>query len=216
MRDQLRLMGTGDSLGVPRIYCECSICQEARTSGANRRTRPSALLRGPGGDLLIDCGPDFRTQMERAGLRHVERVLVTHGHHDHIAGVGDLSDSVRSTDLPVRLLGPAPVLDEIRARYPWAVSWIPMEPVDGPTVVAGWSVTCWPVNHGHNGRSFAYRFERPGFTWAYCAKGAPVPLQHGGGAGVAGSGQAGALHPPFPRGGLQGRLPASTRCDAGP
>lgn len=168
MGDRLWLLGTGDSLGVPRVYCDCEVCQEARRLGRNRRTRCSALLRTDEGDLLLDCGPDFRVQMERMELRHVESVLITHGHHDHIGGIGDLADSVRWTGLPLRLLGPAPALDEIRARFPWAMQGFTTEAISRPVTLVGWSVICWPVNHGKNGTAFAYRFERPGFAWAYC------------------------------------------------
>ncbi|MFZ5826941.1 MAG: MBL fold metallo-hydrolase [Bacillota bacterium] len=168
MRDQLVLMGTGDALGVPRVYCECEVCQEARSTGANRRMRCSALLRGGGSDLLIDCGPDWRLQMERIGLRHVERVLITHGHHDHIAGLPDLWDAVRWTGRPVEVMAPAPALAEIQARFPWAVGGLNLVDLTAGASLLGWQVQAWEVNHGRNGRSFAFRFDRPGFAWAYC------------------------------------------------
>lgn len=168
MSDQLVLVGTGDALGVPRVYCECGVCQEARSTGANRRMRCSALLRGVQGELLIDCGPDWRLQMERMGLRHVERVLITHGHHDHIAGLPDLWDSVRWTGRPVEVMGPEPALAEIRVRFPWAAQGLTLVEFTAGVTLLGWEVQTWEVNHGRNGRSFAYRFDRPDFAWAYC------------------------------------------------
>ncbi|MFZ5817447.1 MAG: MBL fold metallo-hydrolase [Bacillota bacterium] len=168
MKDQVVLLGTGDALGVPRVYCDCGVCQEARGGGLNRRTRSSALVRGPAGTFLIDCGPDWRLQMEAVGLRHVEEILITHGHQDHIGGIPDLADSVRWTGLPVRVTGPERALEEVRSRFPWAARGLTWRALAGPLTVGGWAVNAWEVSHGRNGRSWAYRFERPGFAWAYC------------------------------------------------
>ena len=74
MNGTLRFLGTSDSKGVPRFWCNCAVCQEARSPvqsvpGANRRTRPGALLRGNNGEtLLLDCGPDLVEPMPEEGL----------------------------------------------------------------------------------------------------------------------------------------------------
>ena len=40
--------------------------------------------------LIIDAGPDFRTQMLRAGVKDVTALLLTHEHKDHIGGLDDI------------------------------------------------------------------------------------------------------------------------------
>lgn len=94
MQATLTFLGTGTSMGVPTLGCECAVCKSA--DPRDRRLRPSALLRWtePGTGIervvVIDTGPDFREQALRERLAHVDAVLYTHGHADHILGMDDL------------------------------------------------------------------------------------------------------------------------------
>lgn len=45
--------------------------------------------------LLLDTPPDLRHQLEREGVRAVDRVLWTHAHFDHLGGLGELEYMVR-------------------------------------------------------------------------------------------------------------------------
>ncbi len=61
----------------------------------NRRTRCSALVQRFGDGkrpttVLIDTGPDFRQQALAAGLTHIDGVVYTHSHADHLHGIDDL------------------------------------------------------------------------------------------------------------------------------
>ncbi|MEF3301731.1 MBL fold metallo-hydrolase [Paenibacillus sp. GYB003] len=167
--DRLTFLGTGDSMGVPRVYCECRVCEEARASGRNRRYRSSAIVHTEAGDLLLDCGPDWVAQMELLGVRSVERALVTHPHHDHIAGLPEWFDACRWTETKGAVHAPAVVFETIRRQYPWLERRLAFLSNDGGFAFGGWSITPWEVCHGRNGTSFAYRFEKPGFRWAYCS-----------------------------------------------
>lgn len=81
-------LGTGASLGIPVVGCHCSVCHSK--SRFNQRLRPAGLLLIEGKKILIDIGPDFRQQALRAGIDHVDGVLLTHTHYDHIAGIDEL------------------------------------------------------------------------------------------------------------------------------
>jgi len=166
--DRLTLLGTGDALGVPRVYCDCPVCTEARSTGANRRQRCSALLQTEAGPLLLDCGPDWRAQMETAGTREVDLVLLTHAHHDHAGGLPDLADAARWTRRKPQVFGPAAAIAEARELFPWTVNQLDYQVMTGPLVLRGWQVTPWEVSHGINGRAHAFRFSQPGRAWAYC------------------------------------------------
>ncbi|HEX7056119.1 MAG TPA: MBL fold metallo-hydrolase [Bacilli bacterium] len=166
--EQLILLGTGDSMGVPRVYCDCAVCEEARTAGENRRFRSAALFSNQEGDLLIDCGPDFREQMELIGMRKVRHVLITHAHHDHIGGLPELADACRWTNEACRVYAPAVVIEEICGRYPWLNRQLTFQVIREHFSLLGWQVSCWQVNHGKNGISHAYKFSRPDKSWVYC------------------------------------------------
>lgn len=69
----LIVLGCGTSVGVPMIGCGCSVCTSPDPK--NSRTRASVLLRVPGGDLLIDTGPELRIQMVREKIPVAHSVL---------------------------------------------------------------------------------------------------------------------------------------------
>jgi phosphoribosyl 1,2-cyclic phosphate phosphodiesterase len=94
MKGLLTFLGTGTSMGVPTLGCDCAVCTSSDPH--DRRLRPSALVRwqqNEGGRervVVIDTGPDFREQALHTGLNHVDAVFYTHSHADHILGLDDL------------------------------------------------------------------------------------------------------------------------------
>lgn len=85
----IRFLGTGTSTGVPQIGCRCNTCTSP--DSRDSRLRTSALIYTDNGQqLLIDCGPDFREQMLKADSPHLDAVLLTHTHYDHVGGIDDM------------------------------------------------------------------------------------------------------------------------------
>lgn len=169
---RITFLGQGDSMGTPRVYCECTVCEEARTTGANIRLRSSLLLETEGlSPLLLDCGPDWRVQMERQGLRHIQQALVTHAHFDHIGGLTEWADACRWREEKAEVFAPREVLSEIRQRFPWIERQFTMTENDSGLNYGLWRVTPWKVNHGKNGYSYAYRFDHKerNISWVYCS-----------------------------------------------
>lgn len=82
------LLGTGTSKGIPEIGCSCRVCKSPYIK--DKRTRTSALVRTMGLTLLIDPSLDFRQQALREDIHHIDAVLVTHSHNDHVGGLDDL------------------------------------------------------------------------------------------------------------------------------
>jgi phosphoribosyl 1,2-cyclic phosphate phosphodiesterase len=88
MRARLTVLGSGTSMGVPTIGCDCAVCRSSDSH--DRRTRPSVLLEYNDKVVLIDTTPDFREQAIREHIRKIDAVLYTHTHADHILGIDDL------------------------------------------------------------------------------------------------------------------------------
>ena len=85
---QLVFLGTGTSVGVPVIGCDCSTCTSENPR--NQRLRCSLVLGLPEGNLLIDTTPDLRTQLLRERIGIIHTTLFTHDHADHLFGLDDL------------------------------------------------------------------------------------------------------------------------------
>jgi len=88
MQAILTVLGSGTSMGVPTIGCDCLVCQSI--DPRDRRTRPSVMITYGGRNVLIDTTPDFREQALREKITRVDAVLYTHTHADHILGIDDL------------------------------------------------------------------------------------------------------------------------------
>ena len=96
---KLTFLGTGTSTGVPEIGCGCEVCTSSDPRDA--RLRSSALLQSGETTILIDCGPDFRSQALRSKVQNIDALLLTHKHYDHIAGIDDLRPFTRKGRFPI-------------------------------------------------------------------------------------------------------------------
>ncbi len=94
-------LGTGTSQGVPVISCKCEVCQSQ--DHKDKRLRTSLLLSIEGKNIVIDTGPDFRQQMLRENVDHLEAVVFTHEHKDHIAGMDDIRAFNFSSKKPMEI-----------------------------------------------------------------------------------------------------------------
>lgn len=86
---KITLLGTGDAPGTPVIGCTCPTCIDAQNGGRSKRTRFSILVESQNGKVLVDTGPDLRSQLLVNGVHHVDGVIWTHTHYDHFAGFAE-------------------------------------------------------------------------------------------------------------------------------
>ena len=85
---KITVLGSGTSVGVPTVGCHCDVCTS--DDPRDNRLRPSILVSYGGRNVLIDTTPDFRTQALRAKIDHLDTVVFTHAHADHIMGLDDV------------------------------------------------------------------------------------------------------------------------------
>lgn len=141
-------------MGVPVIGCDCPICTS--DDPRNQRTRTSALIRDAGQTILIDAGPDFRTQALSAGLRRVDAVILTHSHFDHVAGIDDLRP-LCGHGACVPIFGSPRTLADVRERFAYAFSEtsvgstrpsIELRPIADAFSIGPTQITPMPIMHG--------------------------------------------------------------------
>lgn len=120
MKARFLFLGTGGSAGVPVIGCSCAVCLSGLVR--NRRLRSSGLIQIQEKNYLIDVGPDFREQALKYGICHLEGVLLTHAHFDHIGGLDDLRPFyyLQGKSLPCVLS--QETLEELKSRYPYMMN----------------------------------------------------------------------------------------------
>jgi len=85
---KITVLGSGTSQGVPVIACDCEVCTS--DDSRDNRLRCSILVETDETTVVIDTGPDFRTQMLNAKVKDLDAVVFTHEHKDHVAGLDDI------------------------------------------------------------------------------------------------------------------------------
>ncbi|HOX46927.1 MAG TPA: MBL fold metallo-hydrolase [Myxococcota bacterium] len=152
---RVTILGSGTSSGVPVIGCECRVCTSP--DPRDRRTRASAVVALPGGNLLLDTATDLRAQALREGLVRVDAVLFTHAHADHLHGIDELRLFNLRRQGAIPCFGNRDTLERLRAylRYIFDAeqgeSWRPaltLTEVTGPFELLGARVVPIPLWHG--------------------------------------------------------------------
>lgn len=176
---KLTFLGTGTSQGVPMIGCSCDVCRS--NDPRDNRLRSSALVEYEGLTILIDAGPDFRQQMLRAGVSHLDAILLTHNHKDHTGGLDDIRAFNYLEKQATHIYCEKYVEDSLRmeysyafaeTKYPGAPEWEVHEIDDKPFSING--VEIIPIRGRH------YRLPVLGFRFgniAYCTDMNHIPVE---------------------------------------
>lgn len=115
---KLTFLGTGTSHGIPMIACDCRICTSS--DPRDKRTRPSALVEFDGKHVLIDTSPELRLQCLASNVQHVDAVLFTHAHADHVVGLDDLRRFNERQQGPLPCYGNRQTLEHLVRMFEYA------------------------------------------------------------------------------------------------
>jgi phosphoribosyl 1,2-cyclic phosphate phosphodiesterase len=161
---RITLLGTGGSAGVPLIggadgTGDWGACDPSEPR--NARTRASIVAEsGEGTRLLVDTGPDLRTQLLTCRIPSIHAVIYTHAHADHITGIDEVRILNRLVNRPLDAFATRATLDEMTRRFAYAFRpWEPpnfyrpvlvaREVAAGDTIqTAGMTVRLFAQDHG--------------------------------------------------------------------
>lgn len=121
---KVTVLGSGTSHGVPAIACKCPVCLSS--DAHDKRLRSSIFVEHKDANILVDIGPDFRTQALRADITKIDALLLTHSHADHLHGLDDIrifshtkSDN-HGASKPMTLYANSETLTDVKERFNYA------------------------------------------------------------------------------------------------
>lgn len=112
------ILGSGTSTGVPTIACDCPTCTS--NDFRDKRLRTSLLIQTVTTNIVIDTSPDFRQQMLIHKVRHLDALIYTHSHYDHIGGFDDLRAFNFQTHAPISVFASQNTIEHLKRVYPYA------------------------------------------------------------------------------------------------
>jgi len=108
-------LGSGTSTGIPSICCDCEVCQS--TNPKNKRLRSSILVCNGENHILIDTSTDLRQQCLINKITHINQVLYTHHHADHVHGIDELRSFNYFNDTVIPCYGNKDTIREIKKNF---------------------------------------------------------------------------------------------------
>jgi phosphoribosyl 1,2-cyclic phosphate phosphodiesterase len=169
---KITILGCGSSIGVPAIGPDWGDCDP--TDPRNRRRRASVLIECRGKTLLIDTSPDLREQLLDAQVTHLDAVILTHAHADHLHGIDDLRSLNRLMKQPIPLFADAPTLAELETRFCYVLGPVPADgyyyrpvlvphTIEGKFTAAGIDIVSFTQDHGF-GTTLGFRIGSFGYS----------------------------------------------------
>lgn len=198
---KLTFLGTGTSHGIPVIGCDCPVCTSKDLH--DQRLRSSVLISDKNHksetNILIDCGPEFRIQCLKYGIKKVSAVLLTHSHADHLHGIDDLrvfscqrskDDPKKSETEPLNIYANGQTIKDFSFRFDYLfkpvvqgggralVKLIDTKSFsrDKPILINGLSIYAVPMYHGTL-KTNGYVIQKGTKTFAYLTDVSKLPSE---------------------------------------
>jgi phosphoribosyl 1,2-cyclic phosphate phosphodiesterase len=172
---ELIFLGTGAGNGVPVFYCRCKVCKEAEADPRYRRTRCAIALTGEK-SILFDVPPEISSQLLRENLSAIDQLFLTHAHHDHTAGLGDLAIYVRffrGGKLPAVMS--EKTLVQLEAHYGQVRDWLDVTLVEPGQRISLGQINVTALQVSHSPGTLGYLLDCLGSYTAYIPDTGPLP-----------------------------------------
>ncbi len=173
----ITFLGTGTSAGVPMIGCRCETCRS--DDPRDKRTRCSIVVRHGETSVLVDTTPELRLQCVANGIEHIDAVVMTHGHADHVSGLDDLRRFNALSGASLDVWADVATHETLGRMFPYAFlkpgqgspklfrPSLVARTIDGPFGIAG--MTWTPISYPHsNVDALGFRIDAGGRSVAYC------------------------------------------------
>lgn len=175
MKAVLTVLGSGTSMGVPTIGCDCRVCHS--DDPRDSRTRPSVMVQYDQRTVVIDTTPDFRQQAIREAITRIDAVIYTHAHADHVLGLDDLRPLTfrRPDHLPIYAHGAT--MDRLRSMFHYifddsyeygGIARLDPHLIAGPFNLFGVCFQPVPILHGKE-EIHGYRFGQAAYLTDFSA-----------------------------------------------
>lgn len=165
---KVTILGSGAAFGVPMIFNAWK--NATPNNPKNYRTRASILLEDKGKSILVDCGPDFREQINKNNVKNIDSVFITHGHYDHIAGIPELPRATKILGHGIDVYATADTMAELKRSFGYlfkekveaepdskSINWKVL-PDRGDFSASGLKFTTFQLPH-HSMMSSAFRYQ---------------------------------------------------------
>jgi phosphoribosyl 1,2-cyclic phosphate phosphodiesterase len=146
-------LGTGTSVGIPSIGCDCETCLSE--DERDKRLRASILIEHEDKKILVDASTDFRYQALRIGLKQLDAILFTHAHADHCFGLDDTRPLMFRNQMAIPCYATKVTWEGLRRVYSYAfepsLSGVPRiiaHEIEGDFELFGLNITPLTVIHG--------------------------------------------------------------------
>ena len=115
MRSKLIILGSGSSVGVPRIDGFWGNCKKNNIK--NFRTRCSAAIVKGSNLILIDTSPDIKYQLRSNNIKNISSVIFTHEHADQTNGLFELRPFFWKHKKKINVYGNSLTMQHLKKRY---------------------------------------------------------------------------------------------------